>query len=142
MKKTPLLTVDAVILFPDPLRVVLVQRKNPPFEGMWALPGGFVEYGERVEDAVLREVYEETGLKVRLEHFIGVFSDPERDPRGHTVSLAFLCSPVEGNLRAGDDARSVSIFDLPISFPLAFDHSLILSRALSLIQPHNSGKEK
>ncbi len=137
--KTPALTVDAVILTEGGRRVVLVKRKHPPFEGMWALPGGFVQYGERVEEAILREVKEETGLEVDIEQLVGVYSEPARDPRGHTVSIAYLCLKKEGALKAGDDAEQVGLFDLPISFPLAFDHSLILAEALLQSQQSASG---
>ncbi len=129
--ETPYLTVDAVILTPDK-KVILVKRKNPPFQGMWALPGGFVEYGEKVEEALLREIREETGLEVEILRLIGVYSDPERDPRAHTVTLAYLVRSAGGTLRAADDASEVQAFSLPLPFPLAFDHSQILQDALKV----------
>jgi len=122
--RSPRLAVDAVVVTES--GIVLVRRKNPPFKGKWALPGGFVRYGERVEDALLREVEEETGLKVRIEKLIGVYSDPRRDPRGHVVSVCFRAKATGGELRAGSDAAEVRIFpEIPWN-ELAFDHAKIL----------------
>ena len=136
----PALTVDVVLLAAGcgSLQVLLIQRDRPPFEGKWALPGGFVELGESPEDAASRELEEETGVRgVRLEQ-MRAFGDPGRDPRGHVVTLVFwglvdrhgspgeLPCPVE----AGSDAavaRWWSIGGLP---PLAFDHGDILAYAL------------
>ena len=126
--RNPSLTVDAVIT--DAERgVVLVCRGRPPFEGRWALPGGFVEYGERCEDACLREVREETGLEVEIMDLLGVYSDPDRDPRGHTVSVVYLCRPVGGRLAAGDDAARCRFFPELRGLALAFDHARILADA-------------
>ena len=86
--KSPKLTVDGILLKKG--EILLIKRKNPPFKNSWALPGGFVEYGEKTEDAVLREFFEETGLKTTIKKLIGVYSDPDRDPRGHTVSIIYL----------------------------------------------------
>jgi len=133
--ETPLLTVDAVILYEDN-KVVLIRRKNPPYQGELALPGGFVDIGETVENACIREAREETNLKVKINKLIGVFSDPKRDPRGHTVSIAFLCEPVDkkSNPKALDDAASLEF--MPISkvssLTMAFDH-LDIIRASGLI---------
>ncbi|NJF24467.1 NUDIX hydrolase [Thermococcus sp. Bubb.Bath] len=125
------LTVDAVIIYNN--GVVLIKRKNEPFKDHYALPGGFVEYGETVEEALLREVKEETGIEVRPVKVVGVYSRPDRDPRGHTVTVAFLCIG-EGELKAGDDAKEVSVFPVEeaLKLPLAFDHREILEDALSL----------
>jgi len=125
------LTVDIVILYNN--GVVLIKRKHEPFKGHYALPGGFVEYGETVEDAALREAKEETGLNVRLIRLVGVYSDPKRDPRGHTVTTAFLALG-SGELKAGDDAKEVHVFPIEeaLGLPLAFDHGKILRDALSL----------
>ena len=125
--KVPRLTIDAIIKRKDG-SIVLVKRKNEPFKGMHALPGGFVEYGETVEQAVLREVKEETGLEVKILKLLGVYSDPKRDPRGHTVAVAFLCAEESGELRAGDDAAGASSFK-EIPDKLAFDHRKILKEA-------------
>jgi len=121
------LTVDAII----PYRggIVLVKRKNDPFKGKYALPGGIVEYGESVEDAVLREAEEETGLKCRIERLVGVYSDPNRDPRGHYVSVCFILVPVGGELKAGSDAEDVKVFKLSELPELAFDHEKMIKDA-------------
>lgn len=125
-QKLPRLAVDAIINFQPGL--VLVERKKPPHG--WALPGGFVEYGETVEQAVAREVGEETGLDfVDFEQW-RVFSAPGRDPRGHTISLCFTGTG-KGKPRAGSDAGAVKIFpfdDLP---QLAFDHRKVIELYLS-----------
>ena len=126
---TPLLAVDAVILFQD--GIVLIKRDNPPFAGSYALPGGFVEVGETVEAAVVREACEETGLVIELQGLVGIYSNPARDPRGHVVSAAFLAKG-RGVLLAGSDARSAQVFPLESLPPLAFDHDEIIRDALSL----------
>jgi len=122
---TPLLTVDAVILFQQN-SIVLIRRKNPPFKGELALPGGFVDIGETIENACIREAYEETNINVKLIKLIGIFSDPKRDPRGHTVSIAFLCEPLSKNEipLAKDDAQALEIVPISklASLKLAFDH--------------------
>ncbi|MBK1692650.1 NUDIX domain-containing protein [Ectothiorhodospira mobilis] len=122
---TPLLAAD-VIIRPEaaPDQVLLIQRRNPPHG--WALPGGFVDQGERVEVAALREAREETGLEVSLQALLGCYSDPGRDPRGHTVSAVYLAT-ARGEPRAADDARDARWVDPAApGVPLAFDHALIL----------------
>jgi 8-oxo-dGTP diphosphatase len=128
-KSGPSLAVDAIILEDE--AVVLVKRKNPPYRGMWALPGGFVEYGETVEDAVKREVAEETGLAVEIVKLAGVYSDPKRDPRGHTVSVVFLCKKIGGELAADSDAADACVFALTKLPHLAFDHEKIIEEAMT-----------
>ena len=91
---TPLLTVDGVVV--EDGAVLLIRRRNPPFAGQYALPGGFVDVGETVEAAVVREVQEETGLATAIERLLGVYSDPTRDPRGHTVSVTYLVRRLGG----------------------------------------------
>ena len=120
--ETPLLTVDAVIELPDG-RIVLIERQNEP--SGWALPGGFVDIGETVEAAVWREAREETGLDIELHGVLGVYSDPGRDPRGHTASVVFVAT-AEGEPRGGDDAGDAQAFALSQLPPLAFDHAVIL----------------
>ena len=124
--KTPLLAVDAIILHSS--GIVLIRRDNPPYQGSYALPGGFVEVGETVEDAVKREAYEETGLKISIRRLVGVYSDPGRDPRGHVVSICYLAEG-QGELRSGSDARSAEIFPLDGLPDLAFDHARMLEDA-------------
>ncbi len=136
---TPLLTVDILIVQSG--KIVLIQRRNPPFQGHWALPGGFVDVGETVEEAAVREANEETGLDVELQGLVGVFSDPDRDPRGHTVSICFAALG-QGTPRASSDAQDVALFDLDELPALAFDHQHIVSmgrnklRELMLQVPH------
>ena len=126
--KCPVLAVDAIIQFEDG-SIVFVKRKNPPFQDWWALPGGTVEIGETVEQALRREAEEETGLQVDPVRLVGVFSDPTRDPRGHTVSIGFLAQPIGGELHAATDAAAVNLFKQPPE-KLAFDHRLILEKAM------------
>jgi len=128
--KNPLLAVDGIVLTKDG-KIVLVRRLNEPFKGYWALPGGFVEYGERVEEALKREVLEETGLKVRILKLVGVYSDPNRDPRGHVISICYLCEEVGGKLRPSSDAMEAAAFakERLRKLKLAFDHSHMLRDA-------------
>jgi 8-oxo-dGTP diphosphatase len=123
--RTPLLAVDLLIRHTaQPGRVVVIERRNPP--SGWALPGGFVDEGETVEQAALREAREETGLEVRLEALLGVYSDPARDARGHTVSVVYVARG-EGEARAQDDAMALVWLDPENrAQPLAFDHRRIL----------------
>jgi 8-oxo-dGTP diphosphatase len=127
---TPLVAVDAVIRF-NKTSIVLIRRKNPPFKGELALPGGFVEVGERVEDACIREAYEETNIHVNIIKLIGVFSNPNRDPRGHNISIAFLCEPTTDSEKplAKDDALSLEIVKFAdiASLKLSFDHKDIIN---------------
>ena len=127
----PKVTVDGVVVEGD--SIVLIKRLNPPFEGMWALPGGFVDLDETVEEAVVREVEEETGLKVKVDKLVGVYSDPMRDPRRHTISVCFLCGKVGGVLKAGSDSKKAAWFKLDALPKLAFDHKEIVNDAFSLI---------
>ena len=122
---TPRLTVDAVILDPG-LGILLIRRGRPPFAGCWALPGGFVDLGETCEAACVREVREETGLEVSIVQLVGVYSDPSRDPRGHTVSAVYLCRPVGGEASAGDDASDARWWRDLTGVDLAFDHRQVL----------------
>jgi 8-oxo-dGTP diphosphatase len=121
--RNPKPTVDVVILLPGD-QVVLIERRNPP--AGWALPGGFVEEGETLEAAAVREAREETGLEVALVEQFHAYSDPRRDPRQHTISAVYL-GRADGAPRGGDDAARAEAFawsDLPAA--LAFDHAEIL----------------
>lgn len=128
----PALTVDVVLATrEDKPRVLLIRRKVDPFAGKWAIPGGFVDDGERLADAARRELLEETSLQgVELEQLYTA-GDPGRDPRGWTVSVAFLArvKPDELKPMAADDADEVKWFRLDKLPPLAFDHAMILERA-------------
>jgi len=124
--RTPEVSVDLVIELEDrPGRpVVLIRRGRPP--PGHALPGGFVDIGETVEQAAVREAREETGLEVTLGELIGVYSDPARDPRGHTVTIAYVAR-ARGDPVAGDDAAAILVADPASPPPLAFDHGRILA---------------
>ncbi|MCK4709105.1 MAG: NUDIX hydrolase [Gammaproteobacteria bacterium] len=123
---TPLLTADIIIELTEnnKTQIVLIERLNPPFG--WAIPGGFVDVGESVESAAIREAKEETGLDVKLQCLLGCYSDPQRDPRFHTASLVYIAS-ADGIPVAGDDAKTTRLYDIDaIDVPLAFDHQQIL----------------
>ncbi len=128
-RRNPLLTVDIIIDLGEDHRIVLVRRKNPPHG--WALPGGFVDYGETVEEAAIREAFEETGLKVELERQFHTYSDPKRDPRGHMVSVVFVASAT-GLPAGGDDAAEAHGFR-PDELPedIVFDHRQIIEDYLA-----------
>ena len=131
MPRTPALTTDCV-LFDAAGRVLLIRRKHPPFQGAYALPGGFVDVGETVEAACRRELAEETGLEAGPLSLIGVYSDPARDPRGHTVSVAFLATPKTAAAAqpvAGDDAAAAEWVADWHGLAIAFDHAQILEQA-------------
>ncbi len=129
----PLLAVDGMLT--DGSRILLIRRKNPPYASHWALPGGFVELGETVEAAVKRELREETGVMVYAPILIGVFSSPDRDPRGHVVSCAFLCNHTLAHYKAGSDATEANVFDLDnLPDAIAFDHGEMISQGKRLIK--------
>jgi 8-oxo-dGTP diphosphatase len=127
MKKSIVLTTDPIIITDDE-KVILIKRNFDPYKNHWAFPGGIVEYGETVENAAIREAKEETGLDVKIEKLIGVYSDPKRDPRGHFVSVCFLSRIVGGKLGIGEETKEVKAFSKEElkSIKLAFDHEKIL----------------
>jgi len=121
--QNPIPTVD-IIIETAPNRIVLIKRKNPPYG--WAIPGGFVDYGESLEEAAVREAKEETNLDVKLIKQFHTYSDPKRDPRHHSISTVYIAK-AKGVPKAKDDALEIGIFDesnLPDE--IAFDHRLIL----------------
>lgn len=121
--KQPALTVDIIIEIES--KIILIERRNEPYG--WALPGGFVDYGERLEEAAKREAKEETSLDVYNLKQFHAYSDPARDPRGHTVSMVFTAD-AEGEPNAADDAKALSLFTPPkLPETLVFDHRKILS---------------
>lgn len=120
--KQPRITVDIIIKCED--GVVLIERKNPPYG--WAIPGGFVDYGETVEEAAIREAKEETGLDIKNLKQFHVYSEPSRDPRGHTISMVFTAK-ADGTPKAGSDAKNIGMFTQATLPPnIAFDHKQIL----------------
>jgi 8-oxo-dGTP diphosphatase len=129
---TPAIAVDTIIEMADrPGRpIVLIERRNPPHG--WAIPGGFVDVGETLEAAAVREAREETSLEVRLKCLLGIYSDPARDPRGHTVTPVYIAEAT-GEPRAADDARRLALH-LPQDCPrLAFDHDRIITDYLQYL---------
>ncbi|AXX93072.1 NUDIX hydrolase [Malaciobacter molluscorum LMG 25693] len=131
--KTPLLATDGIIKLFDKDEIfqgiVLIERKNPPLG--FAIPGGFVDVGEKVEDALKREMKEEVTLDVQIEKLLGVYSDPKRDERFHCVSCTYICKAY-GTPKAADDAKNLQIYkleDIPFD-KLAFDHAKILKEFL------------
>ena len=129
---TPALTTDCVV-FDERGYVLLIRRGNEPFKGSYALPGGFVDVGERVEDGCRRELSEETGLHVGELRLIGVYSDPGRDPRGHTCSVAYLAQVGRADVTAGDDAAAAEWVADWRRQKLAFDHAQIIADAEKLL---------
>jgi len=120
----PFVAADAIIELPD-RRIVLIERGHPP--AGWAIPGGFVEYGESLEAAAVREAREETGLEIELLDLLYVYSDPARDPRHHTVTAVFIAR-AEGHPVGADDAASaIAVGEDTLPSPLAFDHARVLA---------------
>jgi 8-oxo-dGTP diphosphatase len=107
---TPAVAVDGIVFMDGGL--VMIRRAREPWKGMWALPGGFVEQGESCPEAVRREVYEETGLRTRVKGLFGVYSDPQRDPRAHIITIAYILKPARGRLRGGDDAMTADVWSV------------------------------
>lgn len=122
--KNPASTADIIVEKEG--KVLLVKRKNPPFRGMWAIPGGFIEYGkESLEEAARRELKEETGLEALNLSLVGVYSHPNRDPRGHIIAHVYSAE-VNGKVKNGDDAKAAKFFSLDRLPNLAFDHERII----------------
>lgn len=135
--KNPSLTVDMFIVNEnsnnneniDDKEFILIKRKNSPYKDYWALPGGFVDYGESTESAAIREAKEETSIDIRLIKLFNVYSEPNRDPRTHTVTVVYLAKGDLNQMKADDDAKEIEIFsfkDLNL-IDLAFDHDDILN---------------
>lgn len=130
-ERVPRVTVDAWIRDRRG-RVLLIRRGHPPFEGRWALPGGFLDWGETTERCGAREAKEETGLTVKVGELLGVFSKPGRDPRGQTVTVLYACRPLSGSAEGGDDAAEARWFTPAEirTLPFAFDHGKIVKGLL------------
>lgn len=123
--RNPSPCVDIIIYEPG-RGIVLIERKNPPYG--WALPGGFIDYGESAESAARREALEETCLEVTLLGLVGVYSEPDRDPRQHTLSITYAAVAVDtAKIRGGDDAAQAVFFGLDDLPELAFDHAKIIA---------------
>jgi 8-oxo-dGTP diphosphatase len=124
--KRPVLTADGIILKDN--KILLVKRAIEPYSGYWVLSGGHVEYGERVEEAAVREIKEELGLKVKIKKLIGVYSDPKRDPRYHTVTVAYFCQKIKGKIRLNYEASEYKYFSLNnLPRKIGFDHRKIIN---------------
>ncbi|CAN5485256.1 hypothetical protein BH23BAC1_BH23BAC1_41600 [soil metagenome] len=135
----PSVTVDCVILkiISDSIQILLIQREKEPFKNKWALPGGFLEMEEKLVEGVKRELEEETGLKISKLEQIGAFGDPDRDPRGRVISIAFLSilkKRQESQIKAASDAADVQWFDLQKLPELAFDHKKIISKSITYLR--------
>lgn len=125
-RRSPSLTVDAIIIYKE--KIVLIKRMNPPFKDQYALPGGFVEIGETLTSATIREAKEETNLDIKPIVLVGIYDKPDRDPRGHMISICYLAEG-NGNLKASSDAKEiklVKVIDIP---RLAFDHNEMVQDA-------------
>jgi 8-oxo-dGTP diphosphatase len=128
--RNPIPTIDVILTEQsNSNKILLIKRKNDPFKRYFALPGGFVNEGEKVEDALRREAEEELSIKVEPSDILGIYSDPNRDPRGHIMSIAFIAKIISGELKAEDDAADLQWFEINTleNINLAFDHSKILS---------------
>lgn len=130
--KIPSLTTD-IFIFNDDFNFILIKRLNNPYKDCWALPGGFVEYGESVETAAVREAKEETSIDVELVDLVNVYSKPDRDPRGHTVTVAYTAKGDFTDRRADSDAKDIGIFNESEldKINIAFDHAQIIKDCLN-----------
>jgi 8-oxo-dGTP diphosphatase len=127
--RKPSVTADGIVLKGND--IVLIKRGKEPFKGSYALPGGFLNYGERLEECAVREVLEETGVKTKVVELVGIYSSPDRDPRGHFVTAVYHLEPVGGMLKAGDDAKDAEWVPLDKLPKFAFDHGKIIQDFLS-----------
>jgi len=134
--RKPSVTADGIVAREG--KILLVRRGKEPFKGRYALPGGFVEYGEPLERCVVREVREETGVKAEVIALVGVYSAPDRDPRGHFVTAVYHLKPLTKTARAGDDAESAGWFPLDKLPELAFDHGRIVQDFVSATRTQGS----
>ena len=131
--KSPSVTAD-IFIFDDELNFILIKRKNNPYKDYWALPGGFVEYGESVETAAVREAKEETSIDVELKNLVNVYSEPDRDPRRHTITVAYTARGDFTKRKADSDAKEIAIFSAKKldEIKLAFDHREIIADCLEM----------
>jgi 8-oxo-dGTP diphosphatase len=139
--KTTRIVVDGVII--EGSKICLVRRAGPPFRNYWVVPGGFVETGEVLKDAVRREVWEETGLRTRVVNLSGIYDDPKRDPRGHAVSVAFLLRRAGGRIRTSSETSDVKFFPIRrLPKNIGFDHRQIIRDALKVYKRKRSKRGK
>lgn len=133
--KIPSLTAD-IFIFDDNFNFILIKRRNDPFKNCWALPGGFVEYGESVENAAIREAKEETSIDVEIIDLVNVYSEPDRDPRGHTITVAYTAKGNFNDRKAEDDACDIAIFSAEKldEIKIAFDHKKIINDCLKIVK--------
>ena len=133
--KIPSITTD-IFIFDDDLNFILIKRKNDPYKDYWAIPGGFVEYGETVENAAVREAKEETHIDVELKDLVNVYSKPDRDPRGHTITVAYTAQGNFSNKKADSDASDISVFNEKKldEIKIAFDHEEIIRDCLKTVK--------
>lgn len=128
--RKPSVTADGIVTRGND--ILLIKRGTQPFKGSYALPGGFLEYGEKLEDCVVREVLEETGLKTSIVGLVGVYSSPDRDPRGHFITAVYHLEPFSGAVKAGDDASSAEWTPLDRLPKFAFDHGKIVQDFMAM----------
>ena len=133
LKHFPMLVVDGILIEngKSGLQVCLVKRSTGPFKNYWALPGGFVDKGETLQHAIVREVFEETGLRAKVLGFVNIYDSPKRDPRGHAVSIAFLLKRTGGRMKTSNETSEVKFFpESKLPKNIAFDHTIIIRDAL------------
>ena len=124
--KSPILTVDGIILKDN--KILLTKRVIHPFQGYWVLPGGHVDYGERVEEALRREMKEETGVSLKIKKLFGVYSDPKRDPRYHTTSVVYLCEKGAEKIKLNQESSEFKYFSFKnLPQKIGFDHRKIIN---------------
>jgi 8-oxo-dGTP diphosphatase len=134
-KMVPVLCIDGVIFKNE--AVLLIKRSIPPFKNHWTLPGGHVMYGETVEQAVLREIKEETGLSIKIEKLVGIYSDPKRDPRGHLITIAYLLKPIKGRIKPDKREANDIRFFKKLPEKIGFDHRKIIRDAINTLKNKN-----
>jgi len=127
--RKPSVTADGIVTKGND--ILLIKRGKEPFKGSYALPGGFLDYGERLEECVVREVLEETGLRTSIVNLVGVYSAPDRDPRGHFVTAVYHLQPISGSVKAGDDASAAEWVPLDRLPKFAFDHGKIVQEYMA-----------
>ncbi len=124
--KSPILATDGIVLKGG--KVLLTKREIDPFQGCWVLPGGHVEYGEKVEEAIKREMKEELGVPVKIKKLIGIYSDPKRDPRYHSVAVVFLLEKGKGKVHLNHEASEFKYFSLnDLPEKIGFDHRKVIT---------------